>query len=122
ASDDQAQAVERIMSGQEGGPFAEFTPLIADFVGVERAAISLENGKGSVAGKTEFTFEALTGPDGQPTKVHDAMFGFATDYTIGKSSGSSDAFGLTFTLDGSYGESADFEFSTEHTGEVHPRG
>jgi hypothetical protein len=119
ASDEQAQAVERIISGQEGGPFGEFVPLIGEYLGMERAAITLSNGSGSVEGKTEFTFESYTGPDGQPTKVHDAMFGFATDYTIGKSSGSSNAFGMSF--DAAYGESAEFEFSSEHTGEVHPR-
>jgi hypothetical protein len=121
ASDDQAGAIERIMSGEEGGPFAEFAPLIADFAGVERGKVSLQNGNGSVEGKSEFTFEAFTGPDGEPTMVHDAMFGFAKDYTIGKSKGTSDAFGLSFTADGNYGEHADFEFSSEATGEVHPR-
>jgi hypothetical protein len=121
ASDDQAKAIERIMSGEEGGPFGEFAPLIADFAGIERGAVSLKNGNGSVAGKADFSFEPLTGPDGEPTMVHDAMFGFATDYTIGHSKGSSNAFGLSFTSDGGYGEHAKFEFSTEHTGEVHPR-
>ena len=120
ASDDQAQAVERILSGQEGGPFGEFAPLVGEYLGMERAAVSLSNGSGSVEGKTDFSFEAYTGPDGKETMVHDAMFGFATDYTIGKGSGSSNAFGISF--DASYGESAKFEFSTEHTGEVHPRG
>ena len=121
ASDEQAQAIEKIISGDEGGPFAEFAPLIADFVGVERAKISVHNGTGSVEGKTEFKFEPFTGPDGSQTYVHGAMFGFAPSYTIGKSSGKSDSFGLSFTADGSYGEHAEFDYSTEHTGEVHPR-
>ena len=119
ASDEQAQALERIVSGQEGGPFGEFVPLIGEFMGLERAKVTLSNGSGSVEGMTNFTFEPFTGPDGQETKVHDAMFGFATDYTIGKGSGSSNAFGISY--DAEYGESAQFEFSTEHTGEVHPR-
>jgi hypothetical protein len=119
ASDEQAQALERIISGQEGGPFGEFVPLIGEYMGMQRARVTLSNGKGSVEGMTDFTFEAYTGADGKPTKVHDAMYGFAMDYTIGKGSGSSNAFGMSF--DASYGESADFEFSTEHTGEVHPR-
>ena len=119
ASDDQAQAVERIISGQEGGPFGEFMPLIGEYLGMERAAVSLENGNGTVAGKSEFSFEPFTGPDGSPTTVHGAMFGFAPTYSIGKGSGKSDAFGLSFTAE--YGESAEFEFSSEVTGEVHPR-
>lgn len=47
------------------------------------------------------------------------MFGFAPTYKIGKGSGHSDAFGLSF--DARYGESADFEFSTEMAGGIHPR-
>jgi hypothetical protein len=121
ASDAQAEAVGRIMSGDEGGPFAEFAPLIADFAGIERAKVSLQNGNGSVEGKSQFTFEPFTGADGSPTTVHGAMFGFAPAYTIGKSSGTSNAFGLSFTADGNYGEHADFEFSSEAVGEVHPR-
>jgi hypothetical protein len=121
ASDAQAEAIGRIMSGDEGGPFAEFAPLISDFVGVERAKISLTNGNGSVAGKSEFTFEPLTGPDGSPATVNGAMFAFAPSYALGKSTAKSDAFGLSFTADGGYGEHADFEFSSEVVGEVHPR-
>jgi len=119
ASDEQADAVSKIMSGDEGGPFADFAPLIADFVGVERAKVSLSNGSGSVAGKAEFTFEPFTGADGQPTTVRNAMFGFAPQYEIGKGSGNSDAFGLSFTA--SYGEHADFEFSSEGGEQVHTR-
>jgi len=88
---------------------------------MERAAISLENGNGSIAGKTEFSFEPLPAADGSTTRVRGAMFGFAPEYTIGKSSAKSDAFGLSFSTQGAYGEHADFEYSSEATGEVHPR-
>jgi hypothetical protein len=121
ASDDQAQAIEKILSGEEGGPFGDFAPLIGEFVGTERGKISVSNGSGSVEGKSEFKFEALTGPDGSPTVTRNAMFGFAPEFTIGKGSGKSDAFGISFTAEGNYGESANFEFSSEMTGEVHPR-
>src|SRR2546422_7139190 len=43
ASDEQAQAVERILSGQEGGPFGEFAPLIDEYLGMERASISVSD-------------------------------------------------------------------------------
>jgi len=119
ASDEQAQAVEKIISGEEGGPFGEFRPLIGEYVGMERASISISGDKVSVAGKTDITFEAYTGPDGSPTTVKGAMFGFAPEFTIGKSTGKSDAFGLAF--DARYGESAEFEFSSEAVGEIHPR-
>jgi hypothetical protein len=90
--------------------------------GVERGKITITEGdkpSASIEGKTEFTFEPFTGADGSSTTVSNAMFGFAPTYKIGKGSGRSDAFGLSF--DARYGESADFEFSTEMAGEVHPR-
>jgi hypothetical protein len=120
ASDEQAQAIERIVSGEEGGPFGEFKPLIGDYAGMERASVAVADGSVTVSGKSEFTFEPFTGPDGSPTTVRGAMFGFAPEYKIGKTTGKSDAFGLSF--DSSYGESAEFEYSTEATGVVHPRG
>jgi len=119
ASDAQADAIGRIMSGDEGGPFAEFAPLIADFVGIERGKVSLSNGSASVAGKAEFSFEPFTGGDGSPTTVRNAMFGFAPEYQIGKGSGSSNAFGMSF--DASYGEHADFVFSSEGGAQAHTR-
>jgi hypothetical protein len=119
ASDEQAQALERIFSGQEGGPFGEFVPLIGEFLGVDRASVRVSGGNLTVGDRTDVTFEAYTGPDGTPTTVKGAMFGFAPEYQVGKGSGSSNSFGLSFTA--RYGESAHFEFSSEETGEVHPR-
>ncbi len=123
ASDDQARALEGIFRGDEGGPFGEFAGLISTVVGVERGRITVTDGdrpSASIEGKTEFSFEPLTGPDGSTvTTVSNAMFGFAPTYKIGKGSGHSEAFGLSF--DARYGESADFEFSTEMAGDVHPR-
>lgn len=121
-SDDQASALEGIFKGDHGGPFGEFAGLIGTFAGVERGRITFSGGErpsASVEGKTEFSFEPFTGADGSPTSVSNAMFGFAPTYTIGKGSGQSNAFGLSF--DASYGESADFEFSTEMAGDVHVR-
>ncbi|MGB2953658.1 MAG: DUF1326 domain-containing protein [Gaiellaceae bacterium] len=119
ASDEQAQALERIFSGQEGGPFGEFVPLIGEFLGMDRASVRISDGSLTVAGRTDATFEAFTGPDGSPTTVKGAMFGFAPEYMVGKGSGSSNSFGLSFTAQ--YGESAKYEFSSEATGAVHPR-
>jgi hypothetical protein len=122
ASDDQARALEGIFRGNEGGPFGEFAGLISTVAGVERGKITVTGGdkpSASIEGKTEFSFEPFTGADGSSTTVNNAMFGFAPTYKIGKGSGHSDAFGLRF--DARYGESADFEFSTEMAGEIHPR-
>jgi hypothetical protein len=119
ASDEQGEALGRIFSGQEGGPFGEFVPLIGEFLGVERAPVGISGGKLTVGDRTDVTFEAFTGPDGSPTTVKGAMFGFAPEYQVGKGAGSSNSFGLSFTA--RYGESAKYEFSTEATGAVHPR-
>jgi hypothetical protein len=122
ASDDQAQAIERIMSGEEGGPFADFAPLIGDFMGVERAGVSFSGGDSpsyEVSGKTKVKFEPMRGVDGSPTTSKNAMFGFAPEYQIGRASGQSNAFGLSY--EASYGEAAEFEFSSEGTPEVRAR-
>jgi hypothetical protein len=118
ASDEQAQAIERIISGDEGGPFADFKPLVGDYAGMERASITVSDSSVTIAGKSDYSFEPYTGPDGSPTIVRGAMFGFAPEFQVGKTTGKSDAFGLSF--DSSYGEKAEFEYSTEGA-ELHPR-
>jgi hypothetical protein len=119
ASDEQAQAIERIISGEEGGPFADFAPLIGDYKGMERASVSVSDGSASVGGLGDIGFEALTGPDGSPTTVSNAMFGFAPTFKVGKGSGHVNSPAGEF--DSVYGESADYEFTTEGGPEVHPR-
>jgi hypothetical protein len=119
ASDEQAQAVERIVSGDEGGPFGEFKPLIGEYVGMQRGSVKVEGQSGAAGDIAQFQFEPFEGPDGTPTKVRNAMFGFAPEYTVGRTSGTGAVFGETINF--SYGEGSDFEFSTEAAGEVHPR-
>lgn len=114
ASEEQAAAVVRILSGEEGGPFGELAQFIGEFVGTERAAVSLTDGEHpglSVAGHTELSYQPLLGADGTPTTVKNAMFGFAPEYGIGSATGRSDAFGLSF--EPAYGEAADFVFASE---------
>jgi hypothetical protein len=122
ASDDVAQAIERILSGQEGGPFGDLAQFIGEFMGVERASITYKDGdtpSATVAGRSELAFEPLRGVDGTATTVKNAMFGFAPEFRIGRGSGRSEAFGLTF--EPVYGEAADFEFSSEEQGAVRGR-
>ena len=87
---------------------------------MQRGRVTADDKSGSVSGIGDFQFEPFTGPDGSPTKVTSAMFGFAPEYTIGRASGRGDVLGKTVEM--AYGESADFEFSTEMAGELHPRG
>jgi hypothetical protein len=118
ASDEQAQAIERIVSGEEGGPFGDFKPLIGNYAGMSRGRVALDGNSGSVAGIGELSFEPLPGPDGSPTTVKNAMFGFAPEFKVGKSSGKATVLGES--VDFVYGESADFEFSSETT-DIHAR-
>ncbi len=105
ASDEQAQAIERIVSGEEGGPFGEFAP---------------HSPSGSVAGVGDFGVDFVRGPDGSPTTVNNAMFGFAPAFKVGKGSGRFSVFGSGH--EARYAEGADFEFSTQMAeGATHPR-
>jgi hypothetical protein len=119
ASDEQAQAIERIASGQEGGAFADFAPLIGSYAGMSRGRVSRDGNSGSVAGIGDFQFDAITGPDGSPTTVKGAMFAFAPEFTVGKTSGHGTVLGEE--VDWVYGESADFEYTSETT-DIHARG
>lgn len=113
-SDGQAQAVERILRGDEGGPFADFAALYGEWLGVERGSISFSDGEtpsASVAGHINLGFEPLPGPGGGATTVKNAMFGFAPEFRIGKGSGGSDLFGIDYQA--VYGETADFTFASE---------
>ena len=112
ASDEQTDALERIFKGDEGGMFGEFVPLVGEWLGVERAAVSFSDGDEPSAkiGDTDVTFEAAKGPDGKPTTVNNSPFGFAPVFTLGTSSGSSGILGESF--EASYGEAAEFEYTS----------
>ena len=119
ASDEQANALERIVKGEEGGPFGELSNFFGEYLGTERDSVTLSDGdrpSASIGSSSETTFEPLEGPDGSPTTVKGAMFGFAPEYKIGRGSGKSDRFGLSF--EPTYAETAEFEFSTEQPGEA----
>jgi hypothetical protein len=113
ASDEQAQAIERIVSGQDGGPFAEFVPLIGEIQPLRRGRVTFSDGdapSGSVEGEAEIRFEPLRGADGAPTTVSNAMLAFAPTYTIGKGSGRGQA--TRGSYEPIYGESAAFEYAS----------
>jgi hypothetical protein len=115
ASDEQASAIERIIKGEEGGPFADFAALTDEWLGMERGTVSFSNGdrpSGSVGG-TEFSFEPLPGPEGSnaQTTVKNAAFGFAPEFRVGRTSGHFSVQGIEF--DAVYGETADYEFASE---------
>jgi hypothetical protein len=116
ANDEQAEALERILSGREGGPFGQLSQFYGEYLGMERARVSLadEGSPGlTVEGRTELSYQPLTGPDGSSTKIKNAMFGFAPEFEVGTTTGRSNAFGLSY--EASYGERADYVFSSEET-------
>ena len=117
-SEEQAGAVERILSGQEGGPFAEFAPLIGKFTGVSRAKVSFSNGgspSASIGGVGDFAITPHAGPGG-PVTVKNAPFAFAPEYTIGLASGSGEVLGKSVEF--KYAETAHFEYSSEGEGQT----
>lgn len=105
-----------------GGPFGQLSQFYGEYLGMERAGVSLADGERTgltVEGRTELSYEPLTDPDGSPTKIRNAMFGFASEFEVGRTTGRSDAFGLS--SEASYGETAEYVFSSEETGEAHGR-
>ncbi|MDQ0763883.1 DUF1326 domain-containing protein [Streptomyces canus] len=119
ASDEQAEALDRILSGREGGPFGQLSQFYGEYLGMERARVSLTDGDRpglTVEGRTELSYQPLTGPDGSSTKIKNAMFGFAPEFEVGTTTGRSNAFGLSY--EASYGETADYVFSSEETEEA----
>ena len=122
ASDEQAKALERLLHGDEGGPFEDFAALYGEWLGVQRGSVTFSGGEkpsASVAESASFTFEPLPGPAGGATTVKNAMYGFAPEFRVGKAPGRSALFGLEF--DGVYGETADFAFASEMAEDT-PRG
>jgi hypothetical protein len=115
ASGEQANALERIFKGEEGGPFADFAALTDEWLGMELASVSFSDGdqpSGSI-GDSRWTFEPLAGPEGSGTQttVRNAAFGFAQEFRVGRAPGRMSALGIDF--DAIYGETADYEFASE---------
>jgi hypothetical protein len=115
ASDEQTNALERIFKGEEGGPFGDFAALTDEWLGTERGSVTFSDGdtpSGSI-GDSSFTFEPLQGPEGSGTQttVKNAAFGFAPEFRVGKAPGHVSVLGQEF--DAIYGETADYEFSSE---------
>jgi hypothetical protein len=106
-SDEKANALQQIFSGQVGGPFADMAGLVSQFT-VEREAVTYSD-TGVSLGGASFTYQPLAGQDGNPTTVSNAAFGFAPVFEIGTANGTVDAFG--HSAPASYGEAADFEYS-----------
>lgn len=110
--DDKVQALEAIFRGEDGGPFADFAPLISTWGDTVRAPVTFTGGpeaKGTI-GSGSLAFSPALGTDGKPTTVKNAMLGFAPEYEIGHGSGTVSAGDISF--DAIYGEHAFWEFAS----------
>jgi hypothetical protein len=111
--DDTAKKIEQIFKGEDGGPFAQFVPLIGEWLGVERAPVSYSNGNKPSAkiGKNSLGVEPFVGGDGNPTVVKNAMMAWrAEGYVPGKGSGKFSMMSVDF--EAVYGEHSEFEFAS----------
>lgn len=111
-SADRVEALEQIFQGRDGGPFADFAPLITNVLPTERAPVTFVGGKEAhgTIGSGSFGFSPILTPDGKPTTIRNAPLGFAPEYEVGHGSGAIDAAGISF--EAVYGEHAQFEFAS----------
>lgn len=112
AADEQAKAIERIFTGQEGGFFADFVSLVGEVRETERARITMTTGakpSATIGKRSTVGFEPFAGPDGTTTTVKNPPIGFAAEYMIGNGFGASD--GPFGDFEHVYGETAEFELS-----------
>ena len=112
ASTEQAEAIERIFTGQEGGFFADFVPLVGEVRATERVSITFVDGSqpsASIGATSTLGFEPSVGQSGAVTTIKDAPLGFSPEYKIGRGSG--DTNGPFGSFEHVYGETAEFDFS-----------
>ena len=68
ASEEQVGSLGRVLTGELGGPPADLGPLLGEFLGVERAAITIERDNGThrvkVGDGIEFTGQRMLTEDG----------------------------------------------------------
>ena len=120
ASDEQAEKLGGVFSGQLGGPMEALGPLVSEMLGVERVPMqfSSENGHHKVTvgdiGQVEVDDVVPFGVEsGEPAKLADIFHPAATTLTIAKATEVSgiSAFGIDATNAGKSGFSTRFAWS-----------
>jgi hypothetical protein len=104
ASDEQAEKLLGVFSGQLGGPMAGLGPLVGENLGVERAAFEIhENGlthSVKVGDAIEFEIEDVVPfgiETGKPARIAGIFHPVSPDFTVSKATRSRiDAFGIEF--------------------------
>jgi hypothetical protein len=120
ASDEQAEKLGGVFSGQLGGPMEALAPLIGEQLGVERVPMefSSENGHHKLTAGDKGVVEVddvvpFGVESGEPAKLADIFHPAATTLTIAKATDASgvQAFGLDISNAGKAGFSAPFAWS-----------
>jgi hypothetical protein len=120
ASDEQAEKLGAVFSGQLGGPMEALGPLVGEQLGMERAAMqfSSENGHHKLVvgdlGQVEIDDVVPFGVEsGEPVKLTDVFHPAASTLTVGKATDASglSAFGVDLPNAGKSGFSAHFAWS-----------
>lgn len=111
ATEEQAKAIERIVTGQEGGTWAEFAPLMSEIGPMQRAKVTFRDGDkpSGAIGSVGLAFDPILSAEGERAKIVNAPFAFGPEYFIGTSSGTHEAHGRTGQH--VYGEVGNIEFS-----------
>jgi hypothetical protein len=104
ASDEQAQKLLGVFSGELGGPMAGLEPLVGENLGVERARFEIqEDGlrhSVKVGDAIEFEIEDVVPfgiESGEPARIAGVFHPVGSDFTVSKATRSRiDAFGIQF--------------------------
>jgi hypothetical protein len=99
ATDEQAQAVTAIASGQAGGPMAMLAPLVGSFAGVERAKVGITHTGESWAAKAgqmvDQACEGVLNMEGRPIVLDDVSHPMSSRLAVARATRSSiHAFGI----------------------------
>jgi hypothetical protein len=120
ASDDQAQALAGVFSGQLGGPMGALAPLVGEVLGIERVPMSFESDDGhhklvvGDMGEVDVNDVVPFGSEsGEPAQLNNVFHPAGPTLTIAKASGSSgiSAFGLDVSNAGKSAFSGPFAWS-----------
>jgi hypothetical protein len=104
ASEEQADKLVKVFTGQIGGPMAALGPLVGEMLGVERAAISVEDDgvrhSVRVGDSIDFEIEDIVPfgvETGQPVRFQGMFHPVASDLTIAEAKRSRiNAFGIEY--------------------------
>jgi hypothetical protein len=99
ASEEQAEKLTQVFTGQLGGPMAAIVPLVGEVLGVERAAFEVEDDglrhSVRIGDGIDFEIEDIAPVGGQPVRFDGSGHPVAPDLTIAEATRSKiNAFGI----------------------------